>query len=271
MLEKNKKVYAIIQARMGAIRLPDKVLLELLPGKTVIDCMIDRVKRAKLVDVIIIATTENPKDKKLIEHLESINQKYFVGDENDVLDRYYQTAKQYGARPDDIIIRLTADCPVIDPSNIDKLIKIYLDNKYDFVSNTLEPYSWPDGMDVEIFSFGNLEKAWQEAKLPSHREHVTFYFWQNTEKFKIYYDKNERNLSGYRLTLDYKEDYELLKKIYEHFNAQGKNGDFSTQDIINFLDTNPDIRSINSEAKRNAGWQSALAKDKELEIKDNHC
>lgn len=245
---------------MGASRLPNKVLFELLPGKTIIDCMVERVKRAKLVDEIIIATTDNPKDIPLIEYLKKIGQKFFVGDENDVLDRYYQAAKNYGAGEEDAIIRLTADCPVIDPNNIDRLLNIYLGGKYDFISNSLDPYSWPDGMDVEIFSFKNLEKAWREAKLPSHREHVTFYFWQNPEIFRIYYDKNEKNLSGYRLTLDYQEDYLLLKKIYEHF--KDRNFDFTMREIIDFLDANPDIRDINSEAKRNAGWQSAFEKDK---------
>jgi len=259
------KKFAIIQARMGASRLPNKVLLELLPGKTVLECMVERVKRAKLVDEIIIATTNNEKDLPLIEYLKNKGQKFFVGEENDVLDRYYQSAKNFGAKNDDAIIRLTADCPVIDPANIDRLLETYLKGEHDFVSNSLEPYSWPDGMDTEIFSFKNLERAWKEAKLPSHREHVTFYFWQNPDKFKIYYDKNEKNLSMYRLTLDYQEDFELLKTIYEYF--KDRHFDFEMKEVIDFLDANPKIKEINSEAKRNAGWQSALDKDNILNQK----
>ena len=245
-------VIAIIQARLGSSRLPDKVLLELLPNKTVLKCMLDRVKKAKLIDDIIVATTNNPKDKKLVKYLEKINQQYFVGDEDDVLDRYYQTAKKYCTSKNDIIVRLTADCPVIDPVIIDKVIQQYLNNDFDFVSNALEPYTYPDGMDVEVFSFGNLEKAWKEAKLPSHREHVTFYFWQNPKIFRIYYYKNERNLSEYRLTLDYPEDYKLLKIIYKYLYK--KNKKFTLEDIINFLNQNPKIKNINTEIKRNTGW-----------------
>lgn len=253
------KIIAIIQARLGSTRLPNKVLKELLPGESVLNCMLYRVKKSKLINYIIVATTKNQKDRKLVSYLEKIGQKYFVGKEDDVLDRYYQAARAEGAQSSDIIVRLTADCPVIDPKIIDTVIGRYLDGGYDFVSNSLEPYSYPDGMDVEVFSFKNLKRARREAVLPSHREHVTFYFWQNQNIFKINYVKNDKNLSDYRLTLDYQEDYLLLKKIYEHF----KNYDFTMQEIIDYLDINPKIKDINSSAKRNAGWQSALGEEKD--------
>lgn len=254
------RIITIIQARLASTRLPNKILKKLKPGKSALECMIKRVSGSSLVTDIIVATTENPIDQKLISYLKKIGQKYFVGKEDDVLDRYYQAARAVGAQSSDIIVRLTSDCPVIDPRVIDTVINRYLKGGYDFVTDSLEPYSYPDGMDVEVFSFKNLKKAWREAVLPSHREHVTFYFWQNPKLFKIYYVKNNKNLSGYRLTLDYKEDYLLLKKIYGHFNDY----DFAMQDILDYLDANPDIRNINSEAKRNAGWQSALKKDKEF-------
>ncbi len=263
-----KNVFAIIQARLGSNRLPNKILLKLLPGKTSLECMLERVKRAKIINNVIIATTNNPKDKKLIKYLGKINQKYFVGDENDVLDRYYQTAKKYCASKNDVVVRLTADCPVIDPAIIDKVVWQYLNNDFDFVSNTLQPYTYPDGMDVEVFSFGNLKKASEEAKLPSHREHVTFYFWQNPEIFKIYHYKSERNLSEYRLTLDYIEDYELLKIIYKYLYK--KNKKFTLEDIIDFLDKNPKIKNINAQIKKNTGWQGASTKDKKFLKKLNN-
>jgi len=252
-------ILAIIQARMGSTRLPGKILLPLADSRPVLGCMLSRVKKTKLIGQVIVATTDQAEDNKTAAYLAGTGQEYFRGSEGDVLDRYYQAAKKAGASRSDAIVRLTADCPVIDPRVIDEVIKTYEDHDYDFVSNSLPPYSYPDGMDVEVFSFANLEKAWREARLPSHREHVTFYFWQSPERFKIYSCKYSRDLSSYRLTLDYPEDYQVLAQVYKHFGGL----EFSMEDIVKFLDEHPAVKKLNAGIKQNAGWQSSLEKDRQ--------
>jgi len=250
------KIFSIIQARLGSTRLPEKILLEIAPGKTILECMLNRVRQSQLIERIIVATTINPADKKLIKFLEKIGQEYFIGSEEDVLDRYYQAAKAFRAEPGDIIVRLTSDCPLIDSAVIDKTIKFYIDGNFDYAANGLEPYTYPDGMDTEVFSFAALEKAWKEADKPSHREHVTFYFWKNPDKFKIGRLVNtEKDQANYRLTIDYPEDYELLKAVYG--GLSGRNPDFSMGEIVEFLEHNPMIKKLNIKFARNASWQGA--------------
>ncbi len=248
--------FAIIQARLGSTRLPGKVLLDIEPGKSVLLCMIERVAGSEEIDKIIIATTTNPKDKEISDYLEKIGQPCFVGSENDVLDRYYQAAKAFGAKSGDIIVRMTSDCPIIDPKVIDETIRHFKCGDFDYSSNNLEPYTYPDGMDTEVFSFDALEKAWKEATSEPHREHVTFYFWKNPEVFKIgQYINPNKNQSGYRLTLDYPGDYELLKSVYQ--NLYPKDSMFTLRDILEFLDANPEIKKLNTEVERNASWKAA--------------
>ncbi len=256
------KTIAIVQARMGSARLPGKVLLPLRPRETALGFMLERVKAAKSLDKIVVATSTDSGNNDLISYLERLGISYFAGSETDVLDRYYQTAKMF-AEPDDLIVRLTGDCPLHDPRVIDLVVNTYFSGNYDFVSNSLEPYSFPDGLDVEVFSFKNLETAWHEAKLPSHREHVTFYFWQNPARFKIFYVKNPQNLSRYRLTLDYPEDYELIKNIVSYFAGQKKQ-DFSMAEIIAYLDLHPEVMMLNAGIKQNAGWEASLQADKQF-------
>lgn len=260
-------VLAIIQARMGSTRLPRKVLLPFGQNHTVLSYMLERVKRAKLVDKVMVATTDAEPDCELVAYLQKLDVPYAVGSETDVLDRYYQAARSQNLKPDDVIVRLTGDCPFSDPAIIDLAVKTFLDGGYDFVSNSLEPYSYPDGLDVEVFSFANLERAAREAMLPSHREHVTFYFWQNPGMFKVYYCEYPKKLSHYRLTLDYPQDYELLKKIREHFEEQNTS-DFHMEDIVAFLETHPEIVRLNREHKQNAGWTPALEADNRFLSKD---
>jgi spore coat polysaccharide biosynthesis protein SpsF len=250
------KIIAIIQARLKSTRLPEKVLLEIAPGKTILECMLERVKKSKLINKVIVATTNNPADEKLIDFLKKIKQDYFVGDENDVLDRYYQAAKTFGARQDDIIVRLTSDCPLIDPVIIDKTVQFYIDGNFDYAANGLEPYTYPDGMDTEVFSYAMLKKAWQEATKQAHREHVTFYFWKNPDIFKIGRLINPQKKQGaYRLTIDYPEDYELLKAVYA--GLYNKNSGFTMEEIVEFLEQNPAVSALNAKFARNASWQNA--------------
>ena len=250
------KTFAIIQARMGSTRLPGKILLNIAPEVTVLDCMLDRVKHCTEIDTTIIATTENPKDKVLVDYLEKNKILQYVGSENDVLDRYYQAALAHGAKSGDVIVRMTSDCPLVDPIVADTTIRFFKDGDFDYASNNLEPYTYADGMDTEVFSFDALERAWKEATSPAHREHVTFYMWKNPDVFKIgQYINPKANQAGYRLTLDYQEDLDLLKNIYAELHT--KNPLFTMEEILGYLDAHPEIKAINADVERNASWKAA--------------
>lgn len=236
-----EKIVAIIQARVGSTRLPGKVLMN-LKGKTVLNHVVDRVKKSKYIDEVIVATTNLEKDNEIIKECEKIDCKYFRGSEEDVLSRYYYSAKGSNA---DIIIRITSDCPLIDSKIIDKMIKFYLENNYKIVTNAgneLSNRTYPRGLDTEIFSFDSLEKAFFNAKEGYQKEHVTPYIYENEKS--IYYFKNKIDYSKYRLTLDTKEDFELIEKIYD--NLYDENCDFYLDDILKFMEKNPNLYTINS-------------------------
>lgn len=247
-------ITAIIQARMESTRLPGKVLLP-LGEKTILENVIDRIKQAKLIDKVVVATSINPTNDKIAELCERVGVPCFRGSENDVLDRYYQAAKEFGAEH---ICRITSDCPLIDPLVLDGVAKKYLEGGYDQVSNSHPVATFPDGYDCWIFSFRALEKSWNEAKLPSEREHVTSYMWSHPDKFKIFNLKSDKDLSAYRLTIDTKQDYELLKKVIENVK------ELTTENIINFLDQHPEIKNINSQNERDAGYKKSLEQDKRV-------
>ena len=171
---------AILQARTSSTRLPGKVLKPIL-GKPMLERQLDRLARVRQIDKLVVATSEGPDDNALAELCDRIGFKCFRGSLNDVLDRFYQTAKIYNARN---IIRLTGDCPVADPQIIDEIISHYLSGNFDYVSNTIEP-TYPDGLDAEVFRYECLEQAWHKAKLPSQREHVTPFIWQQPDRFKL--------------------------------------------------------------------------------------
>lgn len=240
---------------MSSTRLPGKILKELLPGVSALEYMLKRVSRAAELDKIIVATTENPADLAIVEKMKAIGQPYFVGSEDDVLDRYYKAALHAGAKKGDVIVRLTSDCPLHDPAVVDDVVKFFKSGTYDYAENAIEPYTYPDGMDTEVFTFGALERAWKEATKPSHREHVTFYFWTNPELFKLgHYENPCKGQGEYRLTLDYPSDYELIRKVAEHFAPRT---DFTMEEIIEFLDAHPEVKSLNKDVMRNAAHKTA--------------
>jgi len=240
------KTVAIIQARMGSSRFPGK-MMQLINNKPIIWYVIDSVKQVKLIDKIVLASTKNKEDQILLEKAKEYGIGGFAGNENDVLDRYYQCAKKFRA---DIILRVTGDCPLVDPEVIEKVIKMFQDNECDYCSNTLPP-TYPDGLDVEVFSFKTLETAWKESKTQKDREHVTSYIrvGENEKKFKKLNLENGEDLSHIRLTLDQKEDFILIKKIFERIN---KNPIY-LKDIIDLIKKDPELLQINNQFERNNG------------------
>ena len=245
-------IVAIIQARVGSTRLPKKVLAE-IEGKPMLLHIIDRVKQAKRIDKIIIATTELKKDKKIIKIAKESGVEYFRGSENDVLDRYYQAAKKFSANT---IVRITGDCPVVDPQLIDKTVDFFLKNNYDHVSTAYPKATFPDGLDIWVFSFQALERAWKEAVLPSEREHVTSYMWKHRELFKIATFQNDEDLSNMRWTVDEQIDLKFIRAIYKRLYKPGKL--FLMKDILNLLNKEPKLAKINQSISRDEGYKKSL-------------
>jgi len=249
------KTVAIVQARMGSTRLPGKVLMD-IAGQPMLRRVIERLKHTKLLDDIVIATSTNDEDKPVIKLAEQNKVKSYAGSPNDVLDRYYQAAKLYKA---DVVVRITADCPLIDPQVVDKVIKYYKAGKYDYVSNVVKP-TYPDGLDTEVFSYRSLTKAWQEAKLTSEREHVTPYIWKNTAIFKIGGIQNTTDYSSLRWTVDDRKDIEFIREVYRHLYK--KNKMFYMGDVLGLLKQHPELLKINQGTARNEGYTKSVLEDK---------
>lgn len=251
------RVVVIIQSRMGASRLPGKSLID-VHGKPLIWHVIERVRHAKEVDGIMLATTKEKVDDPLADFFKSIGVRAYRGDLNDVLDRYYQAAKAAKA---DVVVRVTGDCPLVDPSIIDEVIGIFKKGNYDYVSNCQEP--WMDGFDVEVFSFKALETAWNEASMASEREHVTPYI-RNNPKFKKYFLKNDPWFEGQQCSVDRIEDLEFVRVVYAELLKQGKDHAFSYKDVKELLIKNPKIRAINKHSIVNEGYKKSLKEDKKI-------
>ena len=243
----NDKI-AIIQARTGSSRLPNKILLKIL-NKEILLLLIDRVIASRLINHIIIATTTNKDDDKIVKLIENYHPKVsvFRGNENDVLDRYYQAALEYkNTNKGEIdIIRITSDCPLIDPKIIDLHIKEFDLKNVDYLSSRINRRTWPHGMEMEIFTFESLQKAWENASVPFEREHVTPYIYKShPDEFRLYEYNYNKDISDYRFTIDYKEDYYFVKTVYEKLYP--KNPLFSLDDIIQFIQANPELLQINA-------------------------
>ena len=234
------KVVAIIQARMGSTRLPGKVMKKLV-DKSVLAHVINRVEQSKLIDEIVIATTELERDEVIVKEAKKLGVNYYRGSEENVLSRFYYSAQENNA---DTIIRITSDCPLIDPYIIDELVRFYQENDYDLVTNAgsdLSQRTYPRGLDVEVFSFELLKTAFNNALKDYQLEHVTPYIYEN--KDKIYYYKNDSDYSQYRLTLDEEADWKLIKKIYKKLYKGEHN--FYLNDIIRVLEKESDLKDIN--------------------------
>ncbi|NLJ17763.1 glycosyltransferase family protein [Globicatella sulfidifaciens] len=239
------KIGAIIQARMGSTRLPEKVMKN-LQGKTVLEHVIERVKQSKLIDEIIIATTTHERDAVIESEALRCGVKAFRGSEDDVLSRYYYAAKENKL---DVVIRITSDCPLIDPGVLDEIINYYMKNKFDIVSNAgsdLLSRTYPRGLDTEIFSFEVLENAFNNAKEKYQREHVTPYIYEMTRH--VFYYKNSVDYSKYRWTLDTDEDLKLITEIYRKL-YRGKHN-FYLSDVVGLFEKYPELNNINAHVEQ---------------------
>lgn len=244
------KVIAILQARMSSTRLPGKVLLD-LNGKSIIEHVYNNVRSSNFVDEVYIATSVDKSDDQIESLCLKKGLNFYRGSLNNVLDRYYNLSINYKA---DIIVRITCDCPLVCSGTIDDLVRIILDKKYDYVSNTCPPESsvYPDGSDVEVFTFNALKRAYYSKSKYVNKEHVTFQFWKD-RTYKSFQLKNlEKNYSKLRYTLDYKEDYEVIKYIYNNLQKINKK-EVSVMDIINILDKS-EINKLNSKYYQGINW-----------------
>jgi len=248
-------IAGILQARISSTRLYSKILKK-IKNKTLLELYVNRIKKSKCLDKIIIATSIKEENDIIKDISKSLNIDCFRGSENDLIDRYYKCAKKYNVK---IIIRLCSDDPFVDYNIIDRSIKIFQKNKNEMaiVTNHLYP-SYPEGLDIDVFSFKGLEKCWIESQLESEREHVFPYFFYSG-KFKIINFKQKINYSHLRWTLDYEEDFEMTKKIYEHL--YDKNPYFVQKDILELLEKYPEIKNINSGIKHYEGIKKSFKKD----------
>jgi spore coat polysaccharide biosynthesis protein SpsF len=236
-------VVAIIQARMGSSRLPGKVLKDIC-GEPAIIREVVRVRRAQTIGQVVVATTTDPGDDPVLAVCRARGIPCFRGDIHDVLDRYYRAAQLFKA---ETIVRLTGDCPVIDPQEIDRTVRAFFESGADFAANRLPP-PWkrttPIGMDTEVVSFDNLERAWHEAESKHAREHVMPYFYEQEGRFKVVLADHDPDLGSYRLTVDTPEDLALIRKLYAHFEG----GDaFSLHDLIAVLNNHPEWMALNAQ------------------------
>ena len=246
-------IVAIIQARMGSTRLPGKVLA-CIASQPMLWHVVNRTRRAKLLDEVVVATSTDASDVPVVLFCEQEKIPCFRGSQDDVLDRYYQAAKGYQAS---VVVRITADCPLIDPEVVDEVIDVYLKGDYDYVTNTAPP-TFPDGLDTEVFSFQALERAWHEAKRQSEREHVTPYIYNHPELFRMGNVASGKDLSGMRWTVDEPSDLEFVRVVYEHANGML----FNMEHVIDLLERHPEFLEINSDIERNEGYQKSLREDK---------
>ena len=258
------RVIAIIQGRMSSSRLPRKILAN-IAGQPMLTRVFTRTSRATTLDEVIFATTTDASDDSVAEYCDFSGIPYTRGSLYDVLDRYYQTAKQAKA---DVVVRITADCPVIDPVLIDDVVNTVISEQsstnskpFDFVCNRLPPpchRTYPIGLDIEACTFKALEQAWKKAKEPQHREHVMPYFYEGVQLsaisrqllegtsprgFNIALLQHTTDFGDYRWTVDTPEDLEFMRQVYSHFNGRD---DFTWKEVLDLVHDNPELIKINA-------------------------
>ena len=251
--EELRPIVAIVQARMSSTRLPGKVMKG-IAGRPMLWHVVNRLKAARLIDEIVVATTTGREDDIIEEWCKLNGTSVSRGSLDDVLDRYYQAAISFGAKT---IVRITSDCPLIEPALVDRAIQRF--NKGGF-SHVSVDSSYPDGLDAEVFSFEALEKAHKEAALASEREHVTPYIWKNPHLFSLGKIKSDVDLSAMRWTVDDKLDLKFVTQIYEGIGAGERV--FRMEEVLRFLRSRPELLKINSATARNEGYAKSLRQDR---------
>ncbi|WP_336246401.1 glycosyltransferase family protein [Sporosarcina cyprini] len=232
---------AIIQARMTSTRLPGKVMRAVM-GKPLLEYQLEQVSQSRFIDQIVVATTRNSIDDIIVEQCNKLNIPTYRGSEDDVLARYFEAAERYKA---DIVVRLTSDCPLIDPEIIDQVISEYVrvKGKVDYISNTLKR-TFPRGMDTEVFTFKALKTANEKAILTRDREHVSSYLYSHPDKFRLAGIESTEDYSKYRLTVDTIEDFNLIQLILEEIKTYKEY--FCLRDILELFKKHEDWFDINS-------------------------
>jgi spore coat polysaccharide biosynthesis protein SpsF (cytidylyltransferase family) len=245
-------IIALIQARMSSSRLRGKVL-KLVRGKSVLARVVERVRRARTPQIVAVATTTNASDDPIERACAALDTLCFRGQEDDVLDRFYVAANLYGG---DAIMRVTADCPLIDPNVIDAVGDVFARGEHDYVAN-INPPTYPDGLDVELFTFAALESAWRGARLRSEREHVTLYIRNHPELFRIGNVRCDRDLSHLRWTVDEARDLEFIEAVYERLGGCP----FGHEETLSLVEREKELTQLNSGIMRDAGLMKSLAAD----------
>ncbi|OEH85489.1 hypothetical protein BHU72_05225 [Desulfuribacillus stibiiarsenatis] len=255
-----KKICATIEARMTSTRLPGKVMLD-IAGKPVIQHIIERLRRSKYLDEIVVATTTNYEDDVLVKLCEEIGCKYYRGSENDVLLRVLQAAQSVSG---DIIVEITGDCPFADWRHVDTLIAKFFSGDYDYVSNTIER-TFPDGFDVQVFPTSVLNEVNTLTSCPVDHEHVSLFIYSNADRYKLlnWYAPSNLNYPDIEVTLDTKEDYKLISTIYEALYY--KDQDFSADEVVEYLLQNPQLLKITETITRKNPYQEKAMRGTEYD------
>lgn len=236
------KTTAIIQAHMGSTRLPGKVLIN-IGDRTMLARVVRRASRAKTLDSVVVACSTEPGDEAIVRECERLGIGYFRGSDSDVLDRYYQTSRAF---PSDAYVRITSDCPVIDPEVIDKVVTTLTEGRFDYASNTVQR-TYPRGLDTEVFTGEGLARIWAEAKEPYQRVHVTPYFYQNPELFKLGYVTQNVDQNEMRWTVDTPDDLRFISALYERL---GGDDEFSWREVLALLEREPKLAAINQHVQQ---------------------
>lgn len=251
-----RRVVVIVQARLGSTRLPGKTLAE-IEGRPMLAHVTERAQAIPGVTETVVATTTNPIDEAIAAFARGAGIPCMRGSEEDVLDRFRLAAIERGA---EVIVRVTADCPLLDPEVAGLVLGEYLDGPaaFDYVSN-VHPPTYPDGLDTEVFSREALEVAWREARMPSDREHVTSYIWRRPERFRLTNVSSREDWSAHRWTVDAEADLAFVRAVFA--SLRGHRGPIGMRDVLSLLRDHPEIRNLNTGVRRNEGFERSRASD----------
>ncbi|MCK5013475.1 MAG: glycosyltransferase family protein [Candidatus Omnitrophica bacterium] len=249
-------ILAIVQARMSSTRLPGKVMKKIL-GKPMIGHLLARLSLSKGIDKIILATSHLSENNELADYVQNCGFDVYRGSESDVLDRFCQVAKQYDP---DGIVRITGDCPLVDPKVCDQVIGAFLKEKFDYVKVGL---TFAEGLDCEVFTLNTLKKVWAQAKLSSEREHVMLYVFNHQDEFKTSVLENTTNDGRYRFSVDEQSDFQVVTAVFEYFHKKSI-FNFSGDDVKAYLDEHENVYELNMNIVRNEGLIKSLERDQEV-------